>query len=86
MKSWKLYQELTVRIAQLAGRDDEQAQESLKLQLMRRAELLNKAGNKIVEFSKLIEESDHIEHPCLTALLARSMMYNGCSIRRVITK
>jgi len=55
------YQELSVKIAQLAGRDDERAQESLKLLLMRRAELLNKAANKIVELSKLIDESDHIE-------------------------
>lgn len=56
------YQELSAKIAKLAGRDDEQAQESLKLLLMRRAELLNKAANKIVELSKLIEASDHIEH------------------------
>src|SRR6185369_4582260 len=41
------YQELSVKIAQLAGRDDERAQESLKLLLMRRAELLNKAANKL---------------------------------------
>jgi hypothetical protein len=54
------YQELSVKIAQLAGRNDERAQESLKLLLMRRAELLNKAANKIVELSKLIDESDHI--------------------------
>jgi superfamily II DNA or RNA helicase len=47
---------------QLAGRDDERAQESLKLLLMRRAELLNKAANKITELSRLIEESDHIDH------------------------
>lgn len=56
------YQELSVRIAQLAGRDDERAQEALKLLLMRRAELLNKATNKIVELSKLIDASDQIEH------------------------
>lgn len=55
------YQELSVKIAQLAGRADERAQESLKILLMRRAELLNKAANKIVELSKLIDESDHFE-------------------------
>lgn len=55
------YQELSVKIAQLAGRADERAQESLKILLMRRAELLNKAANKIVELSKLIDESDYIE-------------------------
>lgn len=55
------YQELSVKIAQLAGRDDERAQESLKLLLIRRAELLNKAANKIVELSILIAASDYIE-------------------------
>jgi superfamily II DNA or RNA helicase len=56
------YQELSAKIAQLAGRSDERAQESLKLLLIRRAELLNRAANKIVELSKLIDDSDHIEH------------------------
>jgi superfamily II DNA or RNA helicase len=56
------YQELSIKIAQLASRDDERAQESLKLLLMRRAELLNKAANKIVELSALINASDRIEH------------------------
>lgn len=56
------YQELSAKIAQLAGRDDERAQESMKLLLMRRAELLNNAANKITELSRLIEESDHIDH------------------------
>jgi superfamily II DNA or RNA helicase len=56
------YQDLSTKIAQLAGRDDERAQESLKLLLMRRAELLNKAANKIIELSRLINESDRIDH------------------------
>jgi len=56
------YQELSVKIAQLTGRDDERAQESLKLLLMRRAELLNKAANKMAELSKLIDASDYVEH------------------------
>jgi superfamily II DNA or RNA helicase len=56
------YEELSIKIAQLAGRDDERAQETLKLLLMRRAELLNKAANKIIELSSLIDESDHIDH------------------------
>jgi DNA phosphorothioation system restriction enzyme len=56
------YQELSAKIAQLAGRDDERAQESMKLLLMRRAELLNRAANKIAELSRLIDESDQIEH------------------------
>ncbi|MGD9950869.1 MAG: helicase-related protein, partial [Desulfobulbus sp.] len=56
------YQELTVKIGQLVGRDDERAQESLKLLLIRRSELLNRAANKIVELSALVNASDHIEH------------------------
>jgi len=56
------YQELTAKIGQLAGRNDERAQESLKLLLIRRAELLNRAANKIVELSALVNASEHIEH------------------------
>jgi superfamily II DNA or RNA helicase len=56
------YEELSIKIAQLAGRNDERAQEALKILLMRRADLLNKATNKIVELSKLIDASDYIEH------------------------
>jgi hypothetical protein len=55
------YQELSVKIAQLAGREDERAQESMKILFMRRAELMNNAANKIVELSKLIAASEHIE-------------------------
>jgi len=56
------YQELSTKIAQLAGRDDERAQETLKLLLMRRAELLNRAANKIIELSRLIDDSEYIDH------------------------
>ena len=56
------YQELSTKIAQLAGRDDDRAQETLKLLLMRRAELLNKAVNKVVELSRLIDASEYIDH------------------------
>lgn len=56
------YEELSVKIAQLAGRDDERAQDTLKLLLIRRAELLNRASNKLVVLSDLIDESDHIDH------------------------
>lgn len=56
------YEELSIKIAQLAGRDDERAQESLKLLLIRRAELLNKAANKIEELAMLVDASDHIDH------------------------
>jgi superfamily II DNA or RNA helicase len=56
------YEELSTKIAQLAGRDDERAQETLKLLLIRRADLLNKAANKIDELAMLIDASDHIDH------------------------
>lgn len=56
------YQELSVKIAQVAGRSDERAQETLKILLMRRAELLNKAANKLTKLSELIDASDHIDH------------------------
>lgn len=52
---------LPAKIAQLAERYDERTPESLTIQLMRRAELLNNAANKIVELSKLISDSDNIE-------------------------
>lgn len=56
------YQELSLKIAQLAGRDDDRVKETLKLLLIRRAELLNRAVNKIQELSVLVDASDHIEH------------------------
>lgn len=56
------YQGLTAKIAQLAGRNDERAQDSLKMLLIRRAELLNKAANKIEELATLVDASEHIEH------------------------
>lgn len=56
------YEELSAKIAQLASRDDEKAQESLKLLLIRRAELLNKAANKIEELARLVDAQEHIDH------------------------
>lgn len=55
------YQELSAKIAQLAGRDDEKAQESLNILLMRRAELLNNTANKIVELSKIIAPIGYLQ-------------------------
>jgi superfamily II DNA or RNA helicase len=56
------YEELSAKIAKIAGRDDETAQQSLKLLLIRRAELLNKAANKIEVLSGLIDLQRDIEH------------------------
>jgi superfamily II DNA or RNA helicase len=56
------YEELSAKIAQIAGRDDETAQQSLKLLLIRRAELLNKAVNKLEVLSRLIDQQREIVH------------------------
>jgi len=56
------YEELSAKIAKVAGRDDETAQKSLKILLMRRAELLNKAVNKLDVLSDLIDLQREIEH------------------------
>jgi superfamily II DNA or RNA helicase len=56
------YEELSAKIAQIAGRDDEAAQQSLKLLLIRRAELLNKAANKLEVLSRLIDQQKGVEH------------------------
>lgn len=56
------YEELSVKIGQLAGRDDESAQQSLKLLLIRRAELLNRAVNKIDILSSLVRQEKQLEH------------------------
>ena len=56
------YEELSAKIAQMAGRDDETAQQSLKLLLIRRAELLNRAENKLEVLSRLIDQQKEIEH------------------------
>jgi superfamily II DNA or RNA helicase len=56
------YEELSAKIAKVAGRDDESAQQSLKLLLIRRAELLNKAANKLEVLSCLIDKQRDIEH------------------------
>lgn len=56
------YEELSAKIAKVAGRDDENAQQSLKILLMRRAELLNKAANKLEVLSGLIDQQREIEH------------------------
>lgn len=56
------YEELSARIAKIAGRDDETAQQSLKILLIRRAELLNKAANKIEILSGLIDQQRDVEH------------------------
>lgn len=56
------YEELSAKIARLMNREDDEGQQVLKLLLIRRAELLNKAANKLDMLSKLVDAQDHIEH------------------------
>ena len=56
------YQVLSLKIARVMGREDEEGQEILKMLLIRRADLLNKASNKLVVLSQLVDEQPKIEH------------------------
>ena len=56
------YEELSVKIARLMNREDEEGQQALKMLLIRRAELLNKAENKIGALSELVDAQGAIEH------------------------
>src|SRR2546423_189969 len=56
------YEELSTRIARLFSRKDEQGQQALKLLLIRRAELLNKAANKLKILSELVSAENPIDH------------------------
>jgi superfamily II DNA or RNA helicase len=61
-KELEQYEQLSTRIGPLMRRDDEQGQELLKMLLIRRAELLNKAENKVSALSTLLDALDHLEH------------------------
>lgn len=56
------YEELSAKIARLMNSDNEDAQETLKLLLIRRAELLNRAANKLEALSGLVDAQDGIDH------------------------
>jgi superfamily II DNA or RNA helicase len=56
------YEELSAKIARLFTRKDEQGQQALKMLLIRRAELLNKAANKLKTLSELVSTVGHIDH------------------------
>ena len=56
------YEELTVRIARLMGREDESGQKALKMLLIRRSELLNRAQNKPAILSDLIDQQTDVHH------------------------
>jgi DNA phosphorothioation system restriction enzyme len=56
------YEELSSKIARLFNRKDEQGQQALKLLLIKRAELLNKASNKLEVLSDLVSTGSGIDH------------------------
>ncbi|GAB4190311.1 MAG: DEAD/DEAH box helicase family protein [Roseiflexaceae bacterium] len=56
------YTELSAKIARLAHQENADAQEALRMLLIKRADLLNKAENKLVELTRLITNPDDIEH------------------------
>jgi superfamily II DNA or RNA helicase len=56
------YEELSVKIARLINREDEEGQQALKMLLIRRADLLNKAENKLDALSDLVDTQDAIRH------------------------
>ncbi len=56
------YAELSVKIARLAHRDDSDSQDTLRMLLIKRADLLNNAENKLTELDRLISNPDDIAH------------------------
>lgn len=56
------YEELSVKIARLAHREDDEGQEALRMLLIKRADLLNQATNKLSVLADLIDQQDDIEH------------------------
>lgn len=54
------YKELSLKIARLVSRDDEKSQQALKMLLIRRAELLNRAENKLSVISSLIDQQEQV--------------------------
>lgn len=56
------YAEISVKIARIAHHDDADAQEALRMLLIKRSDLLNNAANKLTELAKLIATPDDIAH------------------------
>ncbi|MCX7860148.1 MAG: DEAD/DEAH box helicase family protein [Chloroflexus sp.] len=56
------YAALSAKIARLAHRDNTEAQEALRRLLIKRADLLNNAENKLLVLSRLINNPDDITH------------------------
>lgn len=56
------YAALSAKIARLAHREDDEGQEALRMLLIKRADLLNNASNKLTTLLQLITNPDDIEH------------------------
>lgn len=56
------YEDLSAKIARFWGREDIDAEETLKKLLIQRANLLNTATNKLHVLSELIDEQDDVKH------------------------
>jgi superfamily II DNA or RNA helicase len=56
------YEKLSLKIARLTGREDEEGLSALKMLLIRRSELLNNAANKLPVLSKLVDGIEKVEH------------------------
>ena len=56
------YEALSARIARLVTREDDEGQWALKMLLIRRAELLNRAENKLIVLSSVLDELGKLDH------------------------
>lgn len=61
-EEFEKYEELSGRIAKLINREDEDSQEALKMLLIKRANLLNTAENKLVVLAELLDDVDTLRH------------------------
>ncbi len=56
------YQVLSEKLARLINREDEKGQQALKMILIQRAELMNKAENKLRALSELVDKANIIQY------------------------
>jgi len=56
------YAQISEQIARLMGRNDEKSQDRLKMLLIKRADLMNKAANKLPCLSELVDQEQEMKH------------------------
>ena len=61
-EEFEKYEALSAKIAKLINREDVESQEALKMLLIKRANLLNTAENKLVMLSDLVDREPFIKH------------------------